>query len=402
MRFRVQATVAGVTRYFTLLLLSLSTFGFVAILGCQKQEEITRYTVKKLPPATEKESSSGSATKEDASPPVADQGPPDRDRMLAAIVPHGKMAWFFKMTGPREPIAEKMGEFLALLGSLKFGDGDDAQPEWTLPEGWTSEKGNGLRFATLRMKSGDETLEATVIPLPTEDPTSADYVLSNVNRWCEQMGIPALKKSDLTADKHPENAEVKQIEVAGTTVTLANLVGRQKSGGMGAAPFAPFAGGKKSPPKTKPAEQSRNDQPRSAGLPKWTVPEGWKEAEGNQFSLAAFVVQDGDKSVKTTVSSAGGDLLQNVNRWRGQLQLPEWSQEEMDKAVKTLTVDGVESPLIELVGTDARTSQPSSTMGVIVPRGGQSWFFKLTGDVSLARREKTNFEKFVQSVKFPK
>ena len=257
MRFRVQAAVAGVARCvspfvhgydnqperasaFRLIkvqsigltpprspspfifridqVLVLFVFVGVALSGCQKQEEITRYTVKKLPPATEKESSSGSATKEDTSPPVADQGPLDRDRMLAAIVPHRKMAWFFKMTGPREQIANKMGEFLALLGSLKFGDGDDAQPEWTLPEGWTSEKGNGLRFATLRMKSGDETLEATVIPLPAEDPTSADYVLSNVNRWCEQMGIPALKKSDLTADKHPENAEVKQIEVAGKKV----------------------------------------------------------------------------------------------------------------------------------------------------------------------------------------
>ena len=240
---------------------------------------------------------------------------------------HGKMAWFFKMTGPREPVAEKMGEFLALLGSLKFGDGDDAQPEWTLPEGWTSEKGNGLRFATLRMKSGDEPLEATVIPLPAEDPTSADYVLSNVNRWCEQMGIPALKKSDLTAGEHPPNAEVKQIEAVGTTITLANLVGRQKSGGMGNVPFAPFAGGKNAPPKTP--KTTPTEQPRNAGLPKWTVPEGWKETEGNQFSLAAFAVQDDGKSVKTTVSSAGGDLLANVNRWGGQLQLPDWSQAEM-------------------------------------------------------------------------
>lgn len=399
MRFRVQAAVAGIANGVSSSVICLSVFALSIFSGCQKQDEITRYTVKKLAPV-EKQSSSESSGKEEGArlPATADQGPPDRDRMLAAIVPHGKMAWFFKMTGPREPVAEKMEDFLKLIGSLKFADGDEAQPEWTLPEGWTSEKGNGLRFATLRVKVGDETLEATVIPLPAPDPTSADYVLSNVNRWCEQMGLPALKKSDLTSEERPKNAEIKQIDAAGTTVTLANLVGRQKSDGMGAAPFAPFAGGKKAPSRPKPTEQPQ----QNAGRPKWTVPEGWKETEGNQFSLAAFAVQADGKSVKTTVSTAGGDLLQNVNRWRGQLQLPEWSQEEFVKAIKTLKVDGVESPLVELVGTDARTSQPSCTLGVIVPQGGQAWFFKLTGDVGLAQREKANFEMFVQSVKFPK
>ncbi len=399
MRFRVQAAVAGIANGVSSSVICLSVFALSVFSGCQKQDEITRYTVKKLAPV-EKQSSSESSGKEEGArlPATADQGPPDRDRMLAAIVPHGKMAWFFKMTGPREPVAEKMEDFLKLIGSLKFADGDEAQPEWTLPEGWTSEKGNGLRFATLRVKVGDETLEATVIPLPAPDPTSADYVLSNVNRWCEQMGLPALKKSDLTSEERPKNAEIKQIDAAGTTVTLANLVGRQKSDGMGAAPFAPFAGGKKAPSRPKPTEQPK----QNAGRPKWTVPEGWKETEGNQFSLAAFAVQADGKSVKTTVSTAGGDLLQNVNRWRGQLQLPEWSQEEFVKAIKTLKVDGVESPLVELVGTDARTSQPSCTLGVIVPQGGQAWFFKLTGDVGLAQREKANFEMFVQSVKFPK
>ncbi|TXT22045.1 MAG: hypothetical protein FD138_3793, partial [Planctomycetota bacterium] len=56
--------------------------------------------------------------------------------------------------------------------------------------------------------------------------------------------------------------------------------------------------------------------------------------------------------------------------------------------------------LVDLVGTDARSKKPSCTIGVIVPRGDSAWFFKLTGDVELAQREKANFEAFVQSVKF--
>ena len=164
------------------------------------------------------------------------------------------------------------------------------------------------------------------------------------------------------------------MDVAGTQVTLVNFLASEK-----------------------PAMQAPASSP---GQPKWTVPEGWKETAGNEFSLAAFAVSDGKMSIKTTVSRAGGDLLQNLNRWRGQLGLEPWSNSELAKSAKVLPVDGSDGTLVELIGTDAKTKKPSCTIGVIVPRGDSAWFFKLTGDVELAQREKSNFEAFVQSVKF--
>lgn len=363
----------------------------VWLVGCQKQDDVTSYTVKKLPPAIRKAVAPGPES-------AVDQGPPDRDRMLAAIVPHGKVGWFFKVTGPREAVAAKMEEFLKLVQSVKFADGDDATPEWTLPDGWTSEKGNGIRLATLRTESDGETLETTVIPLPATDPHSVEYVLSNVNRWCSQMGLPEKTKEELFAEEQPKNAEVQQLDVAGTKATLVNLVGRLKSDGMSSS--APFANRQRPSSGDAPPSKQRDSVSTTSGRPKWKVPEGWTESEGNPFSLAAFAVAAGDKSVKTTVSRAGGDLLANVNRWRQQLGLAEWSQEEMSKSAKQLSIDGSDGTLVELVGTDARSGQPSCTLGVIVPRGDSSWFFKLTGDVTLAQREKANFEAFVQSVKF--
>ena len=355
----------------------LALLAAVTNVGCQKRDDVTSYTVKKL----------SSKAREVAVAPV-EEGPPDRDRMLAAIVPHGKVGWFFKLSGPREVVAAKMEDFLALVQSVKFADGDDATPEWTLPEGWTSEKGNSIRFATLRTEADGETLETTVIPLPAADPQSLDYALINVNRWCTQMGLPEKTPENLFADDQPRLAEARQLDVAGAKVTLVNLVGRLKSDNMGAAPFA-----NRQPPPRRKSVSTTSSQP------KWTVPEGWKESEGTEFSLAAFAVADGEKSVKTTVSRAGGDLLGNVNRWRQQLGLPPWSKAELSKSVKRLAIDGSEGTLVELVGMDAR-SQPSCTLGVILPRGESSWFFKLTGDVALAQREKANFEAFVQSVKF--
>lgn len=394
MRFRVRPSTVRSLRvrsvFGSLSLALWAMTGMVWLTGCQKHDGVSSYTVKRLSPAARKATGQSS---ED----VAEQGPPDRDRMLAAIVPHGKVGWFFKVTGPRVAVAAKMEEFLKLVQSVTFADGEDATPEWSLPDGWTSEKGNGIRFATLRAESGGETLETTVIPLPATDPHSVEYVLSNVNRWCSQMGLPEKTKESLFAEDQPKNAEVQQLDVAGTKATLVNLVGRLKSDGMSNAPFASGQrpnGGKAAPPK------QRESVSTTSGRPKWKVPDGWTESEGNQFSLAAFAVAAGDKSVKTTVSRAGGELLVNVNRWRQQLGLEEWSQEDMSKSAKQLSIDGSEGTLVELVGKDARSGQPSCTLGVIVPRGDSSWFFKMTGDVALAQREKANFEAFVQSVKF--
>lgn len=342
--------------------------------GCQNRDEIKRYTVKKLPHS--KREAVVEMPPRGRMPPG--HGQPSNERMLAAIAPQGRTFWIFKLMGPKDAAAEQMEEFLSLVQSLKFSDDTDATPEWTLPEGWTERKEaekSATRFATLIAKEGSEEMSVSVtrLPFPPDRPTEG-VPLMIVNLWCEQLGLPEKTQADLTAEEQPKGAEVQQLEVAGKQITLVNFLAADSP-----APQAPVA---------------------SRGQPKWTVPEGWKEAPGNEFSMAAFAVTDGKMSIKTTVSRAGGDLLQNLNRWRGQLGLEPWSNDELKKSAKVLAVDGSDGTLVDLVGTDARSKKPSCTIGVIVPRGDSAWFFKLTGDVELAQREKANFEAFVQSVKF--
>ncbi len=62
------------------------------------------------------------------------------------------------------------------------------------------------------------------------------------------------------------------------------------------------------------------------GRPNWKLPAGWKEEAGNQMRLATIVIP-GDKPLEITVTAASwsdaqNSMLPNVNRWRGQLQLP--------------------------------------------------------------------------------
>ena len=342
--------------------------------GCQNRDEIKRYTVKKLPHSKRE--------------PVAEMPPRGRmpaghgqaanERLLAAIAPHGQTFWLFKLVGSKAAALDQMEEFLGLVKSLKFGEAEDATPEWTLPEGWTERKEEGKNsdlIATLIIKGEKEELSVSVTRLQTPPSLPSDRApLMIVNVWCEKYRLPAKTQADLSAEDQPEGAEVQQLEVAGKQITLVNFVAADAP-----APQAPVA---------------------SRGQPKWTVPEGWKEAKGTRFSTAAFAVTDGKQSVKATVSRAGGNLLENLNRWRDQVKLKPWSQDEAAKSVKVLTVDGNESPSVDFVGVDKDSGKPACLLGVIVESGDTAWFFKLTGDIELAQREKANFEAFVQSVKF--
>ena len=381
MRFRVRASsvrIAGATAPVWLFaLLALSQLS-----GCQKQDEISRYTVKKMPQVERPAKA--------AKPPMrpAGHGLGVSERMLGAIAAQGRTLWVFKVAGPKDAVADQMPNFLSLIQSLKFGEDAALPPQWTLPEGWTEQKDDdprGMRFMTLQVKTDGEDLPLTItrLPLPGDRPIEG-MPLMIVNLWCEQLGLPEKTAADLKSEEQPQGAEVQQLEVSGKQVTLVNFLAAAKPDRMVT----------EKPGRPAPAEAAQ-------GVPQWKVPEGWKASAGNQFSLAAFAVTDGGRKIETTVSRLGGDLLGNLNRWRGQVGLKAWSSpDEMTNATKKLSVDGHEGTLVEFVVNDVRTNKPSCILGVIVPRDGEAWFFKLTGDVELAQREKENFEAFVQSVKF--
>ncbi len=95
----------------------------------------------------------------------------------------------------------------------------------------------------------------------------------------------------------------------------------------------------------------------------------------------------------------GNDLLPNVNRWRGQIQLEEIDQAELDDSRRRIQLGDVEGDYVELVGPEG-TEPRQAILAVMALQDGKAWFFKLWGDAELAQREKDRFEQFVQSVRF--
>lgn len=93
------------------------------------------------------------------------------------------------------------------------------------------------------------------------------------------------------------------------------------------------------------------------GQPTWTLPEGWQQQPGNAFRFATIVISGEPKPLELTVSglpNAGSDnvayVLQNVNRWRGQLRLPPIAADSLATETKTVDVGGTASTLVNLAG----------------------------------------------------
>jgi hypothetical protein len=357
------------------------------IAGCRPSEQIETYTVPVL--------------RQPASKPAAVDAGEATDRMLAAILPNGDRAWFFKVVGPIaavDPKAEAIQDFFATVG----GSDDQAQVHWQTPDGWTEREGNGMRKATITIPTDGPPLELTVVGLPWSGGPSD--VLSNVNRWRGQLQLPAIGPPGLAEC-------TREISVEGGTATIVDLRGRMQETGM----TAPFAGGRPAgatPSVASPPQADRPPPPAAApGTPQFDVPAGWQTLPATPPRKAAFRVVDGQQEALVTVidfpAAAGpmiADPLQNLNRWRREVGLPAIAAAELNEQVQEIDVDDRPASYFEVI-PDAQEAAESkidrATLAVMLPHGPQIWFFKMAGDRDLVAAERERFRSFVDSLQIP-
>jgi hypothetical protein len=344
------------------------------------------------------------------------QVPKEKPPAAAAANPHG------------DPMANPHG-------------GTAARPpvNWTVPADWESQPADGMRAGRLTI-TGKEGARAEVSVTPLAGMTASKLDL--VNMWRSQVRLERAGEADLGSlgEKVPIGSEqgemfdfvsgqplaggknlrllAAMLPQGGTTwffkmVGDDDLVREQKSAfaaflksvsfaapavaGTPPAPATPTVAGASPPPAPPAADTS--------GKPAWDVPSSWQEQPPTQMLVAKFAVSgEAGARVEITVSSFPGDtggLLANVNRWRGQVGLPPVGQEALAKEVSALDVPGGQAQVTDMVGASPRTGQKTRLIGVVVPRGPQTWFYKLMGDETLAGREKPALLKFVQSVRYP-
>ncbi|MEN1679395.1 MAG: hypothetical protein AAGJ46_07360 [Planctomycetota bacterium] len=330
----------------------------LAALGC-REDAIRTYTVPPLAAGTDEAGG--------------------EDRMLAAIVPGGGQAWFFKLVGPADEVETVSGKVGELFASITVDDAD-GKPNWQAPKGWDDAGPSGMRLTTLRSPNG---LELTVTGLSADDDWQAG-LLSNVNRWRGQLGLASITAGQLTQ-------EAQRLEAAGDGAIAVDLVGKFKSGGM-SPPFA--GGGFGAPPASPPAARQR---PKPIAF---DTPEGWIEKPASSMRLATLMTGGGEAAAEAVASvfpAVPGmvEIEGNVNRWRGQVGLSQVTGEALGEATETIEIAGAEATYTEAIG------EKSAIFAAMQQRGDQVYFFKLTAkDVAEAVANRDAYKAWIESVRF--
>jgi hypothetical protein len=291
----------------------------------------------------------------------------------------------------------------------------------TMPLNWEPQPLSQMRQASFLVK-GDNGATAD-ISLVSLGP-AAGNVLDNVNRWLDQLGQPAV-----TEQKLDEIAQ--RLTTSSGDVTIVDLTGLPKDAdpakdgriiaGMlttgTATLFFKMRGNADLVEEQKAdfikwvaavcdAQTESKSQPMAAMPPgdtgpppiKWRTPENWTAVSPSSMRYASFSApaENGEKidiSVVTFPGDGGSDP-DNINRWRGQIGLPPIDKNAVSSQIAPLKTSDATFSTAEIVGAKART------IAAWTRHEGRAWFFKATGPNAAVEKEKPNFVKFIESVRF--
>ena len=316
--------------------------------------------------------------------------------------------------------------------------------KYTVPAGWQEKPPTQMRLASFSIAENGKQADVSVVPLGG----TGGGDIANVNRWRGQVGLQPLTDDDLqkvveavkidgltanlydVAGNDTGEADVQRILAAilhrnGTVWFFkvsgeSALVEKQKPAFLDFLKSVQFTGQAAA---TAPMDMSQLPpmHPPIGGMapgaaaamapaanigeqPVWTVPSDWKTGPLTQFLVAKFIVPGaGEAMAEVNVSLLAGDgggLQPNVNRWRQQMAVAPASEDELAK-LPSIEVPGGKAILVDINGTNPRTGKPGRLVGLILPQGGQTWFYKLMGDTATVAAQKDALINFVKSAKYP-
>lgn len=314
---------------------------------------------------------------------------------------------------------------------------------WSLPAGWVEvPTTQEMRLATIRVAIVNNA-EVTITAFPGD----VGGNLANVNRWRGQLGLAAVGEGDLggilTAADHSSSVGVvkvwltKMANEASTMLGAIVVPGDGKTwfvkstlphadaatlekdfaafvgtfhveaggsgmtgGGMGAAPMPSGMGvgeGMALPPGHPPTGVGM-EVDVNAGLAQramsWRPPAHWQADTSSGFAAVAYNIPgDGGegeqgRATLTSLIGDGGGLLENINRWRGQMGL----EAVVRLSDQAFTPIGARGMRFDLTSADGKNRM----IAVILPTNEQSWYFKLSGPAAVVEKERGSFDEFTR------
>jgi len=291
----------------------------------------------------------------------------------------------------------------------------------TTPPNWEAQPLSQMRQASFLVKGNNGAVaDVSFVSLGS----AAGNVLENVNRWLGQLNQPPITEQQLgemAQRLHTSLGDVTIVDLTGlpdnadpardgriiaamvTTASATLFFKMRGNADLTEAQKGDFikwvAGVCNAQTQAGPTQMSA-EPPQTTSAPqiKWTTPEGWTEVPPSSMRYASFSAPAGeggkiDISI-VTFPGDGGSNADNVNRWRGQMGLA---------PVDAITVASQVAPLKTADATFSTTDiagDKTRTIAAWTRRDGRVWFFKATGPTTAVEKERPNFVKFIESVRF--
>jgi len=145
---------------------------------------------------------------------------------------------------------------------------------------------------------------------------------------------------------------------------------------------------------------------RTASEVPWTVPDGWRvkpAAEGGPRIASYEVTTPDGRSMDVSViplPGNSGSVLENVNRWRGQVGLQPTTESELASQRQKVPIGTLEGEFFEMAGDtpvlDGKFK--ARTLAATMATGGTTVFFKATGEDALVAENRPKFLAWLASV----
>ena len=291
----------------------------------------------------------------------------------------------------------------------------------SIPPNWEPQPLSQMRQASFLVK-GDHGAVADISFVSLG--SAAGNVLDNVNRWLDQLSqapITEQKLGDVAQRLRTSLGDAVIVDLAGLPKEADPAKdGRIIAGMITTADSTLFFKMRGNADLTEAQKgdfikwvatvcgaQTETKSPQMAAVPpqdanapqiKWNAPEGWTEVPPSSMRYASFSAPDGDGgkidiSVVTFAGNGGSDA-DNVNRWRGQIGLAAVDEKAVNSQIAPLKTADTTFATTDIAGAKART------VAAWTRRDGRVWFFKATGPNAAVEKEKPNFVKFIESVRF--
>ncbi len=296
-----------------------------------------------------------------------------RNRMVVAMFEQPEKTWFFKVTGPPLAVEDRIDQITDFFQAVEFEEGS---PSWELPEQWSRGEPRPMRVATLVVQ------QTPLIELAISDLGAGQDRLLNVNRWLEQLQQPPIELADLD-----------QVLIQQEGGKNPYLLFDQSGVGEGFQQ-PPFAGGMGMPP-----SMSANESDADEGGVKYTVPGGWIEGNSSAMVKARLKkLTDAEEVLEMTLivlPADKNDWVPNIVRWLGQIGM-ELDEDAINQQTEEIVIDGLPGQQIKLIDE----SKPEAIIGALVKQDQNAWFVKLKGPTAAVQEHLTDFQRFLNSIKF--